>query len=104
MLPLLLLFQKVSLSSTVVFGTYLSIDEIMIRFSGQSSQTHVIKNKPVKEGYRWFVLIDSITSYILNFTPDGRTVGKDKNVTDEIDDKGGGKIIAMINFLVKPLL
>ena len=30
-------------------------------------------------------------------------VRKDKNVTDKIDDKCGGKIIAMIKFLVRPL-
>ena len=40
----------------------------------------------------------------MNFTLDGRMVGKDKNMTDEIDDKGGGKIIAMIKFLVQPLV
>ena len=38
------------------------------------------------------------------FTPDGRTVVKDKNVTDQIDDKGSSKIISMIKFLVQPLV
>ena len=40
----------------------------------------------------------------MNFTPDGRRFGKDKNVTDEIDDKGGGMIFAMKKFLVCPLV
>ena len=30
-------------------------------------------------------------------------VVKDKNVTDQIDDKGSSKIISMIKFLVHPL-
>ena len=97
-------FRKVSLLFIAVFRTYLYIDETIIIFSGRSLQTHTIKNKQVKEGYKWFVLTDYITYYIVNFTLDGRMVGKDKNMTDEIDDKGGGKIIAMIKFLVQPLV
>ena len=31
-------------------------------------------------------------------------VGKEKNVADRIDEKGGGKIIATIKFLVRPLV
>ena len=50
------------------------------------------------------MLTDSITSYILNFTPDGCMVGKEKNVTDKIYDNGGVKIIAIINFFVQPLV
>ena len=76
----------------------------MIRFYGRSFQTHIIQKKPLKEGYKWFVLTDYITYYIVNFTLDGRIVGKDKNMTDEIDDEGGDKIIAMIKFLIQPLV
>ena len=50
------------------------------------------------------MLTDSVTSYILDFTPDGCMVGKDRNVTDKIDNKGGGNIISMIKFLVQPSL
>ena len=67
-LPLLLLFQKVSLLFIALFGTYLYIDETMIIFYGRSFQTHIIQKKPLKEGYKWFVLTDYITYYILNFT------------------------------------
>ena len=49
------------------------------------------------------MLTDSITSYIMNFAPDGRMVGKDKNTTEKTDDKGGGRIIPIIKFLVQPL-
>ena len=47
-IPLLLLFQKVSIPFIVVFGAYLANDEIIIIFSGRSSQTHIMNNKPVK--------------------------------------------------------
>ena len=40
----------------------------------------------------------------MNFTPDGRMVGKDKNLDDKIDDKFGGKIMAMIKLPVHPLV
>ena len=50
------------------------------------------------------MIIDSITSYIVGFTPDGHMVGKDKNVTYKIEKNGGGKIISMIKSLVQPLV
>ena len=50
------------------------------------------------------MLIEYITSYIVNFTPDGHMVVKYKKLTDKNYNKGGGKIIAMINFLVQPLV
>ena len=40
----------------------------------------------------------------MNFSPDDRMFVKDKNVTDEIDDKGGGKSIDMIKSLVQALV
>ena len=42
--PLLLLFRKAGLSFIVVFGTYISVDEIMKRLSGRALQTNRIKN------------------------------------------------------------
>ena len=103
-LPILLILRKVSILFIVVFETYLSIDEMMIKFTNWSLQTHRINNKPMKEGYKWFVMTDSITSYIVNFIPDGNMVEKDKIVTDKMDYKGGGKIIAMVKFLVQSLV
>ena len=50
------------------------------------------------------MLKDSITSYSVNFTPDGRMVGKDKTVAEKNDDKGGANITAMIKFLVQPIV
>ena len=49
-------------------------------------------------------MTESITSYIVNSTSDVSMVIKDKKETDDIDDKGGGKIIDMIKFLVQRLV
>jgi hypothetical protein len=48
-------------------GFALAIDEMMKRFKGLSS-----KNKPIKEGYKFFALCDSFTGFIYNLIPDGR--------------------------------
>ena len=76
----------------------------IIRFSGKLSQIHITKNKPVKEGYKWFMLTESIAYYIANFTPDVRMVSKHKKLTDEINEKGGGNIIVMIKLHVQSLV
>eukprot|EP00593_Proboscia_inermis_P000329 CAMPEP_0171296326 /NCGR_PEP_ID=MMETSP0816-20121228/4979_1 /TAXON_ID=420281 /ORGANISM="Proboscia inermis, Strain CCAP1064/1" /LENGTH=128 /DNA_ID=CAMNT_0011769667 /DNA_START=287 /DNA_END=673 /DNA_ORIENTATION=- len=43
--------KTVILSLIYVLGTFLSLDEMMIRFFGRSIETHQMKNKPIKEGY-----------------------------------------------------
>eukprot|EP00957_Ditylum_brightwellii_P075500 5738453-Ditylum_brightwellii.AAC.1 len=67
---------------------------MMIRFFGRSMYTHRIKHKPVKEGYKWFVLADSKTSFILNLTPDERSAGQKGRGIDETNETRGehGKI------------
>jgi hypothetical protein len=55
-------------------GSVCSIDEMMKRFKGRSSQTARMKNKPSKEGYKFFSLCDASTGYVYNFIPDGRLV------------------------------
>ena len=103
--PLLTIFRTVSLSLIVQFGTYIAIDEMMIRFFGRSHFTHRMKNKPVKEGYKWFVMADSKTSYVYNITPDGRTAGNNGRGADEVViEEGDGKILSCIKHLVQPLV
>lgn len=46
--------RTVSLSLIYVLGTFLSLDEMMIRFFGCSIETHRMKNKPIKEGFNFF--------------------------------------------------
>ena len=58
-------------------GTCLSLDEMMIRFKGKSLKTHRIKKKPIKEGFKFFVL-STMNEFILNFTHDELTAAKNK--------------------------
>lgn len=53
-------------------GSRLSIDEMMKRFKGRSLATVRMKNKPIKEGYKFFAIADSETGYVYEMIPDGR--------------------------------
>ena len=53
----------------------LSLDEMMIRFVGRCRETHNIKNKPIGEGFKFFVLA-TMMGFVVNFTPDGRIAEK----------------------------
>ena len=54
-------------------GSRAAIDEMMKRFKGRASDTIRMKAKPIKEGYKFFALADSLTGYIYEMIPDGRT-------------------------------
>ena len=90
--------REVSYSLIHVLGTFLSLDEMMIRFFGRSVETHRMKNKPIKEGYNFFVLTTK-TGYVVNFTPDGRTAAT-KDRQEYKVDKTMGKIETMIMFVL----
>ena len=78
-------------------GTILSLDEMMIRFLGRCIETHRMKNKPIGEGYKWFVLTTQ-TGYVLFFTPDGRMAEKSQK-QEFAKDKECGKIESMVLYL-----
>ncbi|CAF3400621.1 unnamed protein product, partial [Rotaria sp. Silwood2] len=48
-------------------GEKLTIDEMMIKFKGRSSLKQYIKQKPIKRGYKVWVLADTSTGYVYNF-------------------------------------
>ena len=48
-----------------------SIDEMMKRFKGRSSQTYRMKAKPIKQGYKFFSICDASTGYVWHMIPDG---------------------------------
>eukprot|EP00977_Amphora_coffeiformis_P020704 scaffold8426_cov99-Amphora_coffeaeformis.AAC.1 len=54
-------------------GSRVSIDEMMKRFKGRALDTIRIKNKPIKEGYKFFAIADVDTGYVYDMVPDGRT-------------------------------
>ena len=82
----------------------LAIDEMMIRFHGRSKHTTRVKNNPIKEGYKFFVMACSLTGFVLNFTPNGNVNDKKIGERNEFDQTNGGLIMNMFMFLIKPLL
>eukprot|EP00957_Ditylum_brightwellii_P196498 14972069-Ditylum_brightwellii.AAC.1 len=56
-------------------GTFLSLDEMMMRFGGRSLETRHMKNKPIGESYKFFCLATK-ERYIINSTPNGRTAAE----------------------------
>ena len=64
---------------------------------GRSYETHRVKNKPIGEGYKLFILA-TFRGFVVNATPDGRTAAKKGN--QEYESKNGqGKIESMIMHL-----
>eukprot|EP00957_Ditylum_brightwellii_P198476 15126880-Ditylum_brightwellii.AAC.1 len=64
-----------------------------------------MKNKPVKEGYKWFVMTDSKTSYVHNITPDGQTTGNNgQGAYEVVIEEGDSKRLSCIKHLVQPLV
>jgi len=53
-------------------GSKLSLDEMMKLFKGRSRQTHRMKKKPIKEGFKFFSICDVETGFVYDFMPDGR--------------------------------
>ena len=51
--------RVVSVGMIYILGTWLSIDEMMARFMGRSIETYRMKNKPILEGFIFFVLTTS---------------------------------------------
>ena len=56
-----------------------------------------MKNKPIREGYKFFALITT-EGFLVNFTPDGRSVAKSGRQEYEVN-KTQGKIEAMVIFV-----
>lgn len=65
-------------------GWAVVIDEMLRKFMGRSAQTHRMKRKPDKEGYKFFALACSLSGYCYSFFPSGR---QDKTTTKESVEK-----------------
>ncbi len=50
----------------------LSIDEMMKLFKGRHHQTHVMKQKPIKKGFKFWACSCPITGFVYRFVPSGR--------------------------------
>ena len=101
--PLVDHVRQVSFDLVFILGTLLSLDEMMIRFMGRSNETHRMKNKPIGEGYKFFVLATK-DGFVVNFTPDGRSAQKNKQQEYQQDDQSSkssaGKIETMILYVM----
>ena len=51
---------------------FLSLDEMMKLFKGRSSQTHMMKNKPIKKGFKFWAIACPVSGFIYRFVPSGR--------------------------------
>ena len=94
-------------SNEIIFilGSFHALDEMMIRFSGQSIETHRIKNKPIKDGFKFFVLATK-NGFVIIFSLDGRTAAKeseDRKMDHKTNTKHG-KIGSMILYLVDSIV
>lgn len=85
-------------------GSRLALDEMMVRFKGRSNETHRLKNKPIDEGFKFFVLADSETGFVHYFTPDGRVSGAYGRNEFKPADGSGGKIHHMVLHCVEKVL
>ena len=98
--PLIEHFRNVSEEIIFVLGSNMSLDEMIIRFAGRSNETHRIKNKPIGEGYKFFVL-STFNGFVVNFTPDGRTAARKDEQEYNSKSRGMGKTEAMILHLLE---
>ena len=64
-------------------GFAVAIDEMMKKFKGRSINTHKMRGKPIKEGFKFFAICDSLSGYVFDFFPDGRNADK-TNVYDNV--------------------
>ena len=48
------------------------IDEMMARFKGRSRDTYRMKAKPIKEGFKYFAIADSQSTFVWHLVPYGR--------------------------------
>ena len=53
-------------------GFCCAVDEQMKRFKGRSRDTHRMKNKPIKQGYKFYAICCTQSGYVYNCIPDGR--------------------------------
>lgn len=95
--PLLRHVQEVS-RAYYVPKTNVSIDEMIVRFSGRSKHTVRIKGKPTPQGYRILALCDS--GYTYAFLPESRVEANIESHSDDLTlNNTSKKVMFMVNQL-----
>jgi Transposase IS4 len=64
--------NKVSKKLCAHPGWTLSLDEMMKKFKGRSSETLRMPRKPAKKGFKFYAICDFSTGYVYHFFPSGR--------------------------------
>ena len=86
----------------------LAIDEMMKRFKGRSAQTLRIKNKPIKEGYKFFSICCALTGFVYDIIPDGQleksTIAANVlALTESLPNRDSKRyVVAMDNYFTYP--
>ena len=70
-----------------VLSTWISIDEIIVRFMDISIKTYRIRNKPVLQDYNFYVVCAS-DRFVINFTND-RQAAENKDWQEYIKESSG---------------
>ena len=55
-------------------GTNISLDEMMRLFKGRSKQTYMMRQKPIKKGFKFWAVSDTVSGFCYFFKPSGRLV------------------------------
>ena len=80
-------------------GTEVTIDEIIVHFYGQSSDTCKMPNKPIKQGYKIFALADN--GYVWHFQLSSRQHGiAELRKVDKLTPTGS-MVLQMVHLLPK---
>ena len=83
--PIYNAFKKANSCVCIRPGTYVTIDEMMVRFKGKSRETYRMCGKPIREGYKFFALCDAESKFIWRIFPYGRVSTKCGIITTVVD-------------------
>jgi Transposase IS4 len=84
------------------------IDEMMRLFKGRLIQTHRMKHKPIKEGYKFYALCCAQSGFVFHFFPDGRKEGNKihdsvEKLLESVPQRNSWKYVcALDNFFTLP--
>ena len=106
--------NRFSQTHCVHLGFAIIIDEMMKLFKGGLNMTHMMKKKPIKEGFKFYAMVCTWSGYCLFFFPNGLKVKKKRGIVDAVvfmvhhlpDKKNTQYVVVMDNYftLVKTMI
>ncbi len=76
--------NKTSQKLVKKLSDFLSINKMMKLFKGWSSQTLMMKNKPIKKGFKFWAVSCPVTGFVYCFIPSGKLKGE--KIHDMVND------------------